>query len=118
MNENFKPIFEVGKCLQQEELLLYLDGKLSEESNAAIERHLSGCKLCNDALEGLNLVENRKFIPMKVKELKNYIKKNIPSGKKRRKPLKLFLLLSISVLILLIFILVVFWFFHFHFHLK
>jgi len=46
-------------CLTQEQMLNYIDGKLSFEEQHVCEKHMADCDLCADALEGLELVKNR-----------------------------------------------------------
>jgi tetratricopeptide (TPR) repeat protein len=49
-------------CLTQEQMLNYIDGKLSFEEQHVCEKHMADCDLCADALEGLELVKNRDAI--------------------------------------------------------
>jgi hypothetical protein len=46
-------------CLTQEQMLAYIDGKLSAVDQHACEKHIMDCGLCEDALEGLALVKDR-----------------------------------------------------------
>ncbi|HTF05366.1 MAG TPA: tetratricopeptide repeat protein [Bacteroidia bacterium] len=46
-------------CLTQEQLLAYIDGKLSVDAQHACEKHMLDCDMCSDAAEGLALVKDR-----------------------------------------------------------
>jgi hypothetical protein len=53
------PILPEEKCLSEEQLFRYIDGKLSAAEMHQAETHLIDCGFCSDALDGLQLVENR-----------------------------------------------------------
>lgn len=76
-------------CLTQEQMLAYIDGKLSAVDQHACEKHLLDCELCEDALEGLTLVKDRAVLaaPLSAEENKKEAPKVIPlhSGSSNRK---------------------------------
>ncbi len=43
-------------CLKEEQMLLYIQGKLNFAEQNKAERHLLDCELCSDALDGLRLI--------------------------------------------------------------
>lgn len=54
-------------CLTQEQMLAYIDGKLSAADQHACEKHIADCNLCEDALEGLTLVKDRSVLATPLK---------------------------------------------------
>jgi hypothetical protein len=54
-------------CLTQDQLFQYIDGKLNSAEMHDVEKHLTDCGFCSDALEGLELSRDRSkvaaFIP-------------------------------------------------------
>ncbi|MBL4715568.1 MAG: zf-HC2 domain-containing protein [Bacteroidia bacterium] len=57
-SEKYKGIFKETDCLSQERLMQYHNGELTNQEMHEVEHHLLGCDLCNDALEGLSMVNN------------------------------------------------------------
>jgi len=51
-------ILDQSACLSKSQLLGYLNRSLYPEELRAVELHLSSCTLCNDALDGLEAVQN------------------------------------------------------------
>lgn len=49
-------IFEPTRCPEGEQLKAYADNVLDLDARHAVERHLEGCPLCSDAVEGFALV--------------------------------------------------------------
>jgi protein TonB len=49
-------------CVPQDILLRYLNGGLSGSEMNSVERHLSGCPMCADEMEGLGLLDNPESI--------------------------------------------------------
>jgi len=66
------PFLPDDKCLTEQQLFDYIDGKLSAPEMHLAEKHLLDCNLCSDALEGLELVKHRgkvaAFSPDKLSE--------------------------------------------------
>jgi hypothetical protein len=54
-------------CLSEEKILAYIDGKLSVAEQHACEKHMADCAMCEDAVEGLALVEERSRIAAPLK---------------------------------------------------
>ena len=52
-------IFEQTACLSDEQLLLYVSGKMNAEEKRKAELHLADCDMCADAVEGLQLTHNK-----------------------------------------------------------
>lgn len=55
-------IFDETDCLSEQMLFDYIDKKLSPKENHVVEKHLLSCELCSDALDGLQMVKDRKRI--------------------------------------------------------
>jgi hypothetical protein len=53
------PLLPEDKCLTEEQLFAYIDGRLPDAERHLAEKHMLDCPLCSDALEGLLLVKNR-----------------------------------------------------------
>jgi predicted anti-sigma-YlaC factor YlaD len=53
MNNQDSDINIYGSCLSREEMVQYLNGKLSDSEQHRIENHLLECELCEDAMTGL-----------------------------------------------------------------
>ncbi len=49
----------VDPCLTQDQMMGYIDGKLSTDVQHTCEKHMLDCEMCSDALEGLMLVKDR-----------------------------------------------------------
>lgn len=54
-------------CLTQEQMLAYIDGKLSAADQHTCERHMADCEMCEDAMEGLSLVKDRSVLSAPLK---------------------------------------------------
>jgi tetratricopeptide (TPR) repeat protein len=50
---------EIRPCLSPSEILAYLDGALSADGKAEIDRHVDACRLCEEAIEGVAGLEWR-----------------------------------------------------------
>jgi anti-sigma factor RsiW len=51
-----KPIFQAHTCLSEQDIRKYLDGQLDAAARHRVENHLLDCPLCEDALEGYELM--------------------------------------------------------------
>ncbi len=57
----YQKLFEAkGDCLSEEQLLDYVQGNLSNKEKHEVEKHLLSCELCDEAVEGLLLLEEQK----------------------------------------------------------
>ena len=106
MNENLKDILSnLNPDIDQETLLLYLQGKLSAGQQHEVEKQMMDHDFDSDAMEGLQGFNDRKKISLLVEQLKKDLKKKTEKKKRFRKKLQLqiepWLIIAI-VLILLI----------------
>ena len=57
--EIMKQIVPNDNCLTQEQILRYLRDETSPDENRAIDRHLSRCPMCSDAIEGAMMLDSK-----------------------------------------------------------
>lgn len=109
MREDLKNILShLATDIDQETLLLYLQGKLSEEKKHEVEKQLAGNEFAEDALEGLQEFKDKQQLSHMVELLNRDLKKKVERKKQRREKLKLkdqsWLYMAIFIIILLIII--------------
>jgi asparagine synthetase B (glutamine-hydrolysing) len=107
MPENYKDILSnLSTEVDQETLLLYLQGKLSEEKKHEVEKKFIQTDFDDDALEGLQEIKDKQQIQYMVEMLNRDLKKKTARKKKMREKMKIkdqpWLYISILILILLI----------------
>jgi len=109
MNENLKDILSgLNPDIDQETLLLYLQGKLSAQEQHEVEKKILDNEFAADALEGLQDFKDKKNITALVDQLNADLKKRTEKKKKSREKRKLNLdsNLVIAVVIILLLILI------------
>src|SRR4029077_17750899 len=90
MPENYKDILSnLSTDVDQETLLLYLQGKLSEEKKHEIEKQLMQNEFDDDAMEGLQQIKDKQQIQYMVEMLNRDLKKKTEKKKKRRERMKI-----------------------------
>lgn len=109
MKENLKDILSsLSSEVDQETLLLYLNGKLSEQQKHEVEKELMKDEFNEDAMEGLQQFKDREQIRYMVEMLNRDLKKKTAKKKMRREKMNLkdqpWLYFSILIIILLIII--------------
>ncbi len=77
--EKQKQIFGPTGCISQEGLSLYLQDNLNEKEKHLFEKHVSGCLLCNEAVEGYEK-QATKVLP-DFAAMKNGLKSGFPASK-------------------------------------
>lgn len=107
MPENYKDILSnLSTEVDQETLLLYLQGKLSEEKKHEVEKRLLQNEFDGDAMEGLQEIKDKQQIQYMVEMLNRNLKKKTEKKKKLREKMRIkdqpWLLISIIILLLLI----------------
>lgn len=107
MSENIKDILSnLSTDVDQETLLQYLQGKLSEEKKHEVEKMLLQNDFDEDAVEGLQEFKDKEQIKYMVEMLNRDLKKKTEKKKKRREKLNIsyqpWTYISILILILLI----------------
>ena len=107
MQDKLKDILSnLNADIDQQTLMLYLQGKLEGEQRHEIEKQLSENDFESDAVEGLQALENKQRINHLVEQLNRDLKKKTARKKLRRDKLRLpnqnWLVISALILILLI----------------
>jgi len=85
MNSKLNNIFSETDCLSPEILSAYAENRLSNEDRYLVEKHLTDCELCSDALEGISQIKDKSGLKNIFAELQQEINKRIE--KKERKVL-------------------------------
>ena len=109
MRDNLKDILShLSTEIDQETLLLYLQGKLSEEKKHEVEKKLLDNEFANDAMEGLQEFKDKQQVAYMVDMLNRDLKKKTEKKRQRREKLNLkdqsWLYISILIIIILIII--------------
>jgi hypothetical protein len=107
MSENYKDILShLSTEVDQETLLLYLQGKLSEEKKHEVEKKLMENEFADDAMEGLKEIKDKQQIAYMVDMLNRDLKKKLEKKKQRREKLRIkdqpWLYVAIFIIVLLI----------------
>jgi len=107
MAENLKDILSnLSPDIDQETLMLYLQGKLSEQKKHEVEEKLLENEFADDALEGLKEFRDKEQVSYIVEALNRDLKKRTEKKKKRREKMKLpdmpWLYITIVIFLLLI----------------
>jgi len=83
MSENLKDILShLSSEIDQETLLLYLQGKLSAEKRHEVEKKLLENEFAGDAAEGLQEFKNREKLSLIVDQLNHSLKEKLQKKKK------------------------------------
>jgi len=108
MKENLKDILSnLNPEIDQETLLLYLQGKLSPEKQHELEMQMMDDEFNADAMEGLDGFRDKQKVAFLVEQLNNELKKKTEKKKSFRKKLELKTDPTIWVAIAIILILIV-----------
>jgi len=85
MNNDLKKILSnSNKEIDNQQLMDYLSRQLSKAEMHEVERGMADDEFMNDALEGLEDIQNKQNIPMYVEQLNNELKNNLAKKKSRR----------------------------------
>ncbi len=117
MKENLKDILtNLSVDIDQETLLLYLQGKLSAEKQHELEKQVLNNDFEADALEGLQTIKDEKHLNSIVIKLNRDLKKKTKSARNFRyiKPLQNEPWLYITLAILLMLIVICYFIIHIH----
>ena len=107
MDEKIKDILSnLSTEVDQETLLLYLQGKLSEEKKHELEKQLIQDDFTTDAADGLEEFKDKQQLQYMVEMLNRDLRKKTEKKKMRREKMKIkdqpWLYISILILIILI----------------
>ena len=91
--------------LNDDQLMRYLQGNLSDEQRNAIEQQMITDDFTNDAVEGLEIVTNKAQLPTYINQLNHQLQKNITAKKQRKAKRKLadnsWIIISIGIILVL-----------------
>ena len=109
MSDELKDILSnLNKDIEQEKLLQYLNRKMSDEEQHAFEKQMNEDDFMNDAVEGLQSLENKNNIDLVVQQLNADLKKQLDKKKRRKEKRKLkeqpWVYFSVVLILLLIII--------------
>lgn len=109
MQQNLKDILDhVSPDINQDALLLYLQGKLSPEKQHELEKQILDNDFAIDAIDGLQDFKDKKKLAAVVEQLNNDLKKKTASKRarlrKRSLQLEPWLLLSLAIILVLVII--------------
>ena len=112
MKDNLKDILSnLNPDIDQETLLLYLQGKLSSEEQHQLEKKMLDGDFESDAMDGLQHFQDKKKINLFVEQINQELRKKTTLKRKKRKSKELHLDPSILIALVLILILAVVSFF-------
>lgn len=107
MDEKFKHILSNPSTeIDQETLLKYLQGQLTEEKKNEVEKKMMANDFNTDALEGLEEIKNKERLSFLVENLNHELKKKLKLKKQKRDKFRIkeqpWLYISILIILLLI----------------
>jgi hypothetical protein len=107
MSENYKDILSnLSTEIDQETLLLYLQGKLSADKKHEVEKQLLQSEFEEDAMDGLEEFKDKEQLQYMVEMLNRDLKKKTEKKKKRRERFQIkyqpWIYISILILLLLV----------------
>lgn len=89
MPDNLKDILShLSNEVDQETLLKYLNGQLSEQQKHDVEKKMLANDFTEDAMEGLQEIRNKKDISSLVEQLNKDLHKKLEKKKQRREKLR------------------------------
>ena len=106
MSDNLKDILSnLNKDIEQEKLLEYLNRNMSDAEQHSFEKQMNDDEFMNDAVEGLQSLDNKTNIASLVQQMNADLKKQLDKKKKRKEKRKLveqpWIYFSIVLLLLL-----------------
>lgn len=114
MNDtSFNDIFAATDCPTQQQLLNYVQGRLSPQEKHEIEMHLADCELCSEAVEGLAAFQQQEQIPIWLRQMKMQMLRKLRTRKRRQTQIAHYTQIAIVVIIILFILLAAFWTYHF-----
>ena len=107
MSNNLKDILShLSTEVDQETLLKYLEGRLSDEQRHELEKKMLTSEFSDDAMEGLQEIKNKAKISSLVEQLNRDLHKKLEKRKKRREKFRFkdqpWLYIAILIILLLI----------------
>ena len=89
MSDNLKDILShLSPEVDQETLLRYLEGRLSDEQRHEVEKKMMATSFTEDAMDGLQEIKNKEKISSLVEQLNRDLHKKLEKKKKKRDKLR------------------------------
>lgn len=86
MNNDLKDILSnSNKDIDNQQLLAYLSDQLSKSNIHEVEKTMADDAFVNDAIEGLQQIDNKKSIPLHLEELQASLQNQLAKNGKRKK---------------------------------
>jgi hypothetical protein len=115
MNDDLKDILSnLNPEVDQETLLRYLQGKLSEQEQHEVEKQMMGDDFEADALEGLQEFKNKKNLSLLVDQLNADLKRRTEKKKRFKEKMKLKLDSNLIIAVVIILLLIILSYFVIH----
>ena len=107
MSDKLKDILShLSPEVDQETLIRYLEGRLSDEQRHDIEKKMLATNFTDDAMDGLQEIKNKEKISSLVEQLNRDLHKKLEKKKKKREKLRFkdhpWLYIAIFIILLLI----------------
>lgn len=101
-----KILSDSNKDIDNQKLMDYLAGSLSEKENHEVEKWMVDSEFANDAIEGLQEIKNKKKLETLVEQLNNDLNKKLKQKKirKDKQKLKEFSWIYFAIILILILI--------------
>ncbi|MBW8687655.1 anti-sigma factor family protein [Chitinophaga rhizophila] len=113
MNEEYQDIFTTTTCPTQQQLLDYVQGRLTADEQHEVELHLADCDMCSEAVEGLSAFKEKEKIPVWLRQMKWQMLRKLRTNKRRKNQISYFTELGIIVIVIMFILLAAFWTYHF-----
>ncbi len=108
MNQNLKDILSnLNPDIDQETLLLYLQGKLSAEKQHELEKKIIDNNFETDALEGLQKLKDQQGLSVIIEQLNRDLKKKTQKRKQRKERWRLTTNPTLWITLIIILLLIV-----------
>ncbi len=109
-----------NKDIDNQQLMDYLSGKMSEKDRHEVEQSMAGSDFLNDAVEGLQKFDRKKDLQGYVEQLNASMQKNLKKKKARRerRRLKEYFFIYIALLLILGLCVLVYFLLRAHFRLH
>lgn len=78
-------LFTPSGCLKPEAMKQYLSSSLSQKDKDRVQHHLDSCELCQDALEGLELLSDKDKLDAIVSEINQNLRQNLQMRQSSKK---------------------------------
>ena len=107
MSDKLKDILShLSSEVDQETLLRYLEGRLSDEQRNEVEKKMMATNFTEDAMDGLQEIKNKEKISSLVEQLNRDLHKKLEKKKQKREKLRFkdqpWLYIAIFIILLLI----------------